>query len=320
MSTNRNSEEKLNLHVRNKNRTQYDLEAMAVSVPELKNYIQPNKLGANSLNFSDPNAVKTLNKTILNYYYGIEYWEFPKENLCPPIPGRAEYIHHLADLLSENNANGIPTGKGVKCLDIGTGASCIYPILGVTEYEWDFIASDIDPKSIKSAQNIVDSNPSLKGKVSCRIQKNPQFIFRGIIEKGERIDLTLCNPPFHSSIEEALKGTRRKVKNLTGKKAVQPKLNFSGNINELVYEGGEIQFIANMISESKEFAKSCFWFSVLVSKEANLKKIYKLLNENAPSEIRTIKVKTGNKSSNIVAWTFLTATERRLWQEDKRTN
>ena len=28
---------------------------------------------------------------------------FPNENLCPPIPGRADYIHHIADLLSINN-------------------------------------------------------------------------------------------------------------------------------------------------------------------------------------------------------------------------
>ena len=317
MSTKRNSEEKQNLHVRNKNRIPYDLEAMSVANPKLKNHIQPNKRGENSINFSDPKAVKELNTSILNHYYGIEYWEFPKENLCPPIPGRAEYIHLLADLLSESNQGKIPTGKRVTCLDIGTGASCIYPILGVTEYDWDFIASDIDPKSIQSAQNIVDSNPSLTGKVNCRLQRNPTSIFKGIIEEGEKIDIAMCNPPFHSSVEEALKGTRRKVKNLTGKKAVQPKLNFSGNTNELVYEGGEIQFIANMISESQAIAKSCFWFSVLVSKESNLKKIYKLLNKNNPSGSRTLKISTGNKTSTIIAWTFLTTQERTAWRENK---
>jgi 23S rRNA (adenine1618-N6)-methyltransferase len=293
---------------------------MTVSNPELINYVQPDKLGVNSINFSDPTAIKMLNKAILNYYYGIEYWEFPKENLCPPIPGRAEYIHHVADLLGENNNGKIPMDKSVTCLDIGIGASCIYPIIGVTEYKWNFIGSDINSKSIKSAQNIVNSNPSLIGKVSCRIQSHPKFIFRGIIEREDKIDIAICNPPFHSSIEEASKGAIRKIKNLTGQKTILPKLNFSGNINERVYEGGEFQFMCNMISESKEFAKCCFWFSFLVSKESNLKRIYKILHQNNPSEIRTIKIKTGNKTSRIIAWTYLAPKERKMWQKNKWKN
>lgn len=313
MSTKRDNQEKLNLHVRNKNRSRYDLEAMIVSNPELQEYIIPNSLGDNSINFSNPEAVKMLNKAILSHYYGIHFWEFPKENLCPPIPGRAEYLHHVADILPKTSSADIPKGGQVTCLDIGTGASCIYPIIGVTEYQWNFIGSDIDPKSIKSAQSIVNSNPSLKGKISLRIQRNANNIFKGVIESGDKIDISICNPPFHSSIEEALKGTRRKVKNLTGKKRQSPTLNFSGNINELVCEGGEYQFICNMISESKDFANRCFWFTALVSKEANLKGINKFLQKHNPSEIKIIKIKTGNKSSHIIAWTYLSAREKEMW-------
>jgi 23S rRNA (adenine1618-N6)-methyltransferase len=320
MSIKRNNEEKLNLHRRNKNRNRYNLKAMTVSNPELIEYILPNKLGMNSINFSDPIAVKMLNKAILNYYYGIKYWEFPNENLCPPIPGRAEYIHYVADLLSENNNGKIPLGKSVTCLDIGIGANCIYPIIGVTEYKWNFIGSDINAESIKSAQNIVNSNSSLKGKVICKKQNHPKFIFRGVIAKQDKIDISICNPPFHSSIEEATKGTARKIENLTGQKTYSPKLNFSGINNELVYSGGEIQFITNMISESKEIAKCCFWFSTLVSKESNLKRIYKILNKNKPSDIRTINIRTGNKTSRIVAWTYLTTKEKKIWQAVKWKN
>jgi len=309
--------ENLKLHPRNKNRKRYDLKEMTISTPELKEYIQPNKLGLDSINFSNPTAVKILNKAILNYYYGIKYWEFPKENLCPPIPGRAEYIHHIADLLSEYNNGEIPIGESIICLDIGTGASCIYPIIGVTEYKWNFIASDIDSRSIESAQNIVNSNASLKGKISCKMQKQANFIFRGIIKKEDKIDVSICNPPFHSSIEDALKGNKRKIKNLTGRKINSPKLNFSGNSHELVYKGGEYQFINNMILESKEFAKNCYWFSSLVSKESNLKRIYKILKKNKVSEIRTINISTGNKMSRIVAWTYLTSKERKMWEESK---
>ncbi|RLD92455.1 MAG: 23S rRNA (adenine(1618)-N(6))-methyltransferase RlmF [Bacteroidetes bacterium] len=317
MSSEKNQQDKARLHSRNKNRERYDLSALTISNPELKNYVKPNKFGVDSVDFSNPIAVKLLNKALLNHYYGIKSWEFPDENLCPPIPGRADYIHHIADLLGENNFGTIPIGDKITCFDVGIGASCIYPIIGVTEYAWKFIGSDIDPKSIASAQNIVNSNSSLKDKIGCRLQNNPKDVFHGIIGKEDKIDLTICNPPFHSSIEDAQKGTRRKIKNLSGKKVKTPELNFAGISNELICDGGEYQFIQNMIRESKEISKNCYWFSSLVSKQSNLKGIYKLLEKIEANQIKTIPMGTGNKSSRIVAWTFLSREEQKEWRETR---
>ena len=317
MSSEKNQQDKARLHSRNKNRERYDLSALTISNPELKNYIMPNKFGADSVDFSNPHAVKLLNKGLLNHYYGIENWEFPDENLCPPIPGRADYIHHIADLLCENNFGVIPIGDKITCFDIGIGASCIYPIIGVTEYNWNFIGSDIDPKSIESADNIINCNPSLKNKVECRLQKNKKDIFYGIIGREDKIDLSICNPPFHSSVEDAQKGTRRKVKNLSGKDTTSPTLNFAGISSELIYDGGEYKFVHNMLKESKKFAKNCYWFSTLVSKQSNLKGIYRSLEKFEAKQIRTIKMGTGNKSTRIVAWTFLSKKEQKEWRETR---
>ena len=317
MSLEKNKQEKARLHSRNKNRERYDLSALTTAIPELKNYVKPNKFGIDSVDFSNPIAVKLLNKAILKHYYGIERWEFPNENLCPPIPGRANYIHHIADLLGENNFGTIPFGDKITCLDVGLGASCIYPIIGVTEYDWKFIGSDIDPKAIASAQHIVNSNASLKDKIECILQKNTTAIFRGIIGKEDKIDVTICNPPFHSSIEDAQKGTRRKIKNLSGKKVKTPELNFAGISNELICDGGEYQFIKSMIRESKEISKNCYWFSTLVSKQSNLKGIYKILEKIEANQIKTIPMGTGNKSSRIVAWTFLSSEEQKEWRETR---
>ena len=183
--------EKIRLHQRNKNRDHYDLVELTKSYPELKNHIIPNKLGEDSINYSDPKAVKILNQGLISHYYGIKYWEFPEENLCPPIPGIADYIHHVADLLGENNYGKIPTGNNILCLDVGIGASCIYPIIGAVEYDWNFIGSDIDPKSITSSQNIVNSNAILKDKIKCKLQKNAKAIFHGIIAKEDKIDVVI---------------------------------------------------------------------------------------------------------------------------------
>jgi 23S rRNA (adenine1618-N6)-methyltransferase len=317
MSPEKKKIEKSRLHSRNKNRDKYDLSALTICNPELKKYIVPNRSGGDSIDFSNPLAVKVLNRALLNHYYGIENWEFPDENLCPPIPGRADYIHHIADILAENNFGKIPTGENVICLDVGLGASCIYPIVGVTEYDWTFIGSDIDPNAIASAQNIIDSNASLKNRVECRLQENSSDVFYGIVSKEEKIELTICNPPFHASIEEAQKGSRRKAKNLSGKNVKSPRLNFSGIASELVCEGGENQFIQNMIRESLEFSKTCYWFSTLVSKQSNLKGIYRLLENSAATQIKMVPMGTGNKSSRIVAWTFLSLIEQKEWRKTR---
>ena len=292
------------LHPRNKNRDRYDLKALSIAVPELKDLIKPNKFGDDSINFSNPKAVKLLNTAILNHYYGIKHWEFPDGNLTPPIPGRADYIHYIADLLAKNNSGEVPTGDKVTCLDIGTGASCIYPILGVTEYGWNFIGSDVEPKSIKSAESIINNNPTLKGKIECRLQRNREHIFQGIINTDDKIDIAICNPPFHSSHEEAQRGSRRKVKNLSGKNMKTPELNFAGLSNELIYEGGEYGFILNMIKESREFSKNIKWFTSLVSKQEHLKGLLLELEKVGASQIKNIPMGTGNKVTRIIAWTF----------------
>ena len=254
---------------------------------------------------------------MLKHFYGIDFWEIPENYLCPPIPGRADYIHHIAQLLGESNYGKTPLGKQIKCLDIGVGANCIYPIVGTQEYGWSFVGADIDEKAIENAQNIIDQNKSLEGKIELRLQAKAKDFFYGVISKEEQIDITVCNPPFHASPEEAAEGTQRKNKNLKGNKEVEAGKNFGGKSNELWCEGGENKFVRNMVRESKKFASSCFWFTTLVSKQSNLKSIYKSLENEKAVEIKTIAMGQGNKTSRIVAWTFLTPLEQKEWRATK---
>jgi 23S rRNA (adenine1618-N6)-methyltransferase len=317
MVTNKKSQGKLRLHFRNRNRENYDLKAMCESYPALKEFVKPNKYGVDSVDFANPKAVRALNTALLKHYYGIAFWEFPEQNLCPAIPGRADYIHYMADLLQASNFGSMPAGEKVTCLDTGTGASCIYPLIGVVEYNWNFIATDIDLTAVESAKSIILENKNLHGKVDCRLQKEPKDVFYGILRKEDKVDITICNPPFHASAEEALKGTQRKVKNLSGEKKNRPELNFSGVSNELICEGGEHRFIHNMIRESRNFGKNCYWFSTLVSKQSNLKGIYKALEKNQAQQVKTIPMGTGNKSTRIVAWSFLSEEEQKHWRESR---
>ncbi|MDX1302842.1 23S rRNA (adenine(1618)-N(6))-methyltransferase RlmF [Photobacterium sp.] len=327
--------QKKGLHPRNPHRQRYDFGVLIASCSELAPFVAENPFGDLSIDFANPDAVKMLNKSLLRHFYQVDNWDIPSGYLCPPIPGRADYIHHIADLLADSNGGEIPRGKGISGLDIGIGANCVYPIIGHRVYGWRFVGADIDPISIKSAKFMVESNRSLAGNIKCRLQKSPDNIFTGMINTDDIFDFTLCNPPFHGSLEEAMAGSERKQRNLSanankksGKKGVnpiasvrpdkgKPVLNFGGQKAELWCPGGEIAFVKRMIKQSGEMPESCFWYTTLVSKKDNLPAIYKALKYANAVDVRTIDMAQGQKTSRMIAWTFLTREQQVEWREHR---
>lgn len=307
--------QKTELHVRNLHRSRYDFPQLIEQCSELSDFVAPNKYGDLSIDFSNPEAVKILNKALLKHFYKIEHWDIPQGFLCPPIPGRADYIHYLADLLSASNEHQIPTGKAVQVLDIGVGANCIYPIIGHRSYGWKFVGTDINPASVRSAQLMTEVNRNLSKAIDIRLQKTPKNIFKGIIKPTDRFDLTLCNPPFHASQQEANATAMKKLRNL-GKqeKGAKMVLNFGGQKNELWCDGGEERFVCQMVEESATFAQQCFWFSTLVSKKTTLPMLLNTLRRVGAVDVKTIDMAQGQKESRFVAWTFLDAQQQQHWK------
>jgi len=304
------------LHPRNRHQGHYDFPQLISVCPELGAFMIRNPHGKPSIDFANPAAVRVFNQALLKSLYGIEHWLIAESYLCPPIPGRADYLHGLADLLASDNAGVIPRGMDVQVLDIGVGANCIYPLLGHSDYGWRFLGSDIDSTALACAQANVDNN-QLQAAIQLRLQLQRGQIFNSLLQAGERFDLTLCNPPFHASAAEAASGSRRKWKNL-GKLDAQrklPELNFGGQNSELWCTGGEASFIKRMIRESQASASQVLWFSTLVSKAGNLPDIYKQLKKLEACEIRTVEMAQGNKQSRFVAWTFKDGAQRQLWRE-----
>lgn len=297
------SVEKEELHPRNKHRGSYDFPELIKTCPELGAFVSENQFQSLSIDFANPDAVKNLNKALLKQFYGVNLWDIPEGFLCPPIPGRADYIHYAADLL-RGDSDIIPKGKTFKVLDIGVGANCIYPLIGHYEYGWNFIGTDIDTLAIRSATNIVEAN-GLSKYISIRKQKSVNHIFRDMIHPGEKFSLSICNPPFHSSMREAAEGTARKWKNLAKDKKPQNDLNFGGKNSELWCEGGEQSFLHQMIIESADYGQSVHWFTSLISKKETLEACYLALKKLNATEVRTIETKQGQKVSRILAWTFM---------------
>lgn len=284
------------LHPRSFHNKPYNFQELTLKVPELKQFIVKNREGNDTVQFADPKAVYLLNKALLLHFYGLNFWDIPNQNLVPPIPGRADYIHYLADLLKVDSSH-----KTV--LDIGTGASLVYPLIGSAVYNWNFVATDIEPKSIKIAQEIIDKNPHLASKITLRLQSDKKHILSGIIKKDDYFDAVMCNPPFFKSKKEAQAQTLRKLKGLDKRKT--PKLinNFSGESNELWCNGGELSFVLNYVKESTLFKTQVSWFTSLISNEDHLKPLQTELKKSA-KEIKVIDMAQGNKKSRILAWRF----------------
>jgi len=307
------------LHPRNRHQGRYDFPALIKAHPDLARFTITNPYGNPSIDFANPEAVRVFNRALLKAQYGIAHWDIPADYLCPPIPGRADYIHVLADLLGEDNAGEVPRGAQVRALDIGVGANCIYPLLGHSDYRWRFVGTDIDAVALASANAIVQAN-KLDKAISLRLQAQPRHILSGLLQDGERFELTLCNPPFHASREEATRGSQRKWKNL-GKqdpKRKLPVLNFGGQNNELWCEGGEIRFVTQLVNESVQYAQQVLWFSSLVSKASNLPAIEAALKKVGAKTLRTLEMGQGQKQSRLVAWSFHDDEARTTWLSVRR--
>lgn len=284
------------MHPKNIHQGHYDLDKLIEQHSELEKYIIRTDYGERSLDFSNPKAVKTLNTALLKTYHAVSFWEFPDNNLCPPIPSRADYIYYLNDLLNQSDYK----AQKITILDIGTGATCIYPLLGNSLFQWQFVASDISEKSLENAQVIIHKN-MLDNLIKLRKQALKKHILTGVIQENDRFFASMCNPPFYKTKEEAEKTAKRKLRNLGLTKNTR---NFAGKSNELWYKGGEVAFIKNYIKESVLYQKQVYWFTSLVSKSESLSAIYTALKQVNPQEIKTIEMKQGNKITRFVAWHF----------------
>lgn len=292
------------MHPRNRFHSGYDFPRLITKSPALAGFVAVNRHGTTTVDFADPDAVLALNQALLADAYGLQ-WSLPTGALCPPIPGRSDYLHHLADLLSGRDEQAIPRGPIVKILDIGTGANCILPLIGASEYGWQFVATEIDKTALRWARQIVRVNRSIATRIECRWQPNPTSCFANIIAPGEVFAASMCNPPFHASAEEAEEGSRRKRRNL-GLSHAAPALNFGGRAGELWCDGGEVGFIQRMIAESAARPRRCRWFTTIVSKSEHLPQLTRRLRASRVADLQVIDMAQGQKKSRILAWTFTT--------------
>ncbi|WP_299390613.1 23S rRNA (adenine(1618)-N(6))-methyltransferase RlmF [uncultured Gelidibacter sp.] len=297
------------MHKKSLHNNKYNFDELVKHHEALKPHVFVNDYQTQTIDFSNPAAVKALNTALLATYYGVKYWEFPDENLCPPIPSRADYMHHLADVLRRSNLE-----DNVTVLDVGTGATCIYPLLGNALYNWNFVGTDIDKKSLQIAQKIIDKN-NLSEAIEVRLQPDYQQILKGIIKPSDKFTASVCNPPFFKSQADAFEATKTKLKGL-GREGDKVVRNFSGTPTELCYAGGEKAFLHNYLYESSQYKQQCFWYTSLVSNVNHVESMKASLKKLGATEFQVVDMIQGNKVSRIVAWSFLTKQEQNEWNKN----
>ena len=306
-----------NLHARNRHRGGYDIARLSEAFPMLKPHVVAGRAqNTLSVDFAKPEAVEALNAALLSVDYGVRDFTLPAGHLCPAVPGRADYLHVMADLLAQDTQDRqVPRDHAVRVLDVGVGASCIYPLIGHAEYGWSFIASDVSQESINSADAIITANSV---PVELRLQPFEERVLAGVLQPDDGcLAFTMCNPPFYASPEEAAAAASRKWRGLRKAKGSKGKhgsnRSFGGSSRELWCHGGERRFVSAHIRESSASPHAALWFSSLVSSERSMPKLIAELSslQPAPFRIEQLGVATGNKAMRVLAWSFFSNPERR---------
>lgn len=287
-----------------------DFGALASLCPRLAPHVTSRHHGApsssprHSLDFTDWAACEALTGALFLAAFGVS-WRLPRGRLVPTLPSRCNYIHWLEDVV-----RWAPGTRPLRCLDVGTGASLVYPLIAASLHaDWTFVATDCDDESLAAASELLTANPQLRGRVELRSSRGAPSdaaaggdaaaasstqhrLLAGVVRPGEVFDFSMCNPPFFGDASEAGQG---------------PGADCGGRGDELVTPGGEGSFVSRMAAESATEAlrTSVEWFSTLLGKKATLKALAVQLRAFRPQpRVVTTTFQQGRTTRWGVAWSF----------------
>ncbi|XP_015280020.1 PREDICTED: methyltransferase-like protein 16 [Gekko japonicus] len=284
------------MHARNRYKDKPpDFAYLASKYPEFQRHVQVGLSGRVSVNFKAPEAVRALTCTLLKEDFGLQI-DIPLERLIPTVPLRLNYIHWVEDLMAMQD----PAGKAsvVWGIDIGTGASCIYPLLGATLNGWHFIATEVDDVCFSYAKKNVEQN-NLSDLI--KVVKVPQktLLLDALEQESEVIyDFCMCNPPFFANQLEA-KGV-----NSRNPRRPPPSSVNTGGITEIMAEGGELEFVKRIIHDSLQLKKRLRWYSCMLGKKCSLAPLKEELRIHGVPKVTHTEFCQGRTMRWALAWSF----------------
>ena len=276
-----------------------DFAALARTDEAFAKLLQPASSGGGGiaqLDWSTPQAALELCRVLLWHDFGVR-WEMPPDRLSPTVPSRLNYLLWLEDLLAPQS------GDAVLGVDIGTGASCIYPLLGRAQLGWRFLATDIDPASVAAARHNVALN-GWEAQVEVREVGVPPDaqprgaapLLCGVLREGERAAFCMCNPPFYDEAEaEARPGPAPRHAPCAGSRGEQ------------FTPGGEVGFVLRLVRESQQLGAQVGWYTSLLGRKASLRPVLRALRKARAPRVRTAELAQGVTLRWVVAWSFASA-------------
>ncbi|KAI1902859.1 hypothetical protein AGOR_G00020620 [Albula goreensis] len=271
-----------------------DFAYLASKYPEFQQHVHTNLTGRVGLNFKDPEAVRALTCTLLKEDFGLSI-EIPLERLIPTVPLRLNYIHWVEDLIGAQGEGESGPRRGI---DIGTGASCIYPLLGATMNGWFFLATEVDDICFDYAKKNVEHN-GLSDLI--KVVKVPQktLLMDALKEESALVyDFCMCNPPFFANQLEA-KGV-----NSRNSRRPPPSSVNTGGVTEIMAEGGELEFVKRIIHDSLQLKKRLRWYSCMLGKKCSLAPLKEELRKQGVSKVTHTEFCQGRTMRWALAWSF----------------
>ncbi|CAI7578163.1 unnamed protein product [Penicillium bialowiezense] len=213
---------------------------------------------------------------------------------------KLNYILWIQDLI-DSTAGGLGEGydrdREVVGLDIGTGCIGIYPLLGCTTRPgWKFVATDIDSENIRTAKQNVALN-ELESRIRI-IESHPDGPLFPLEKLGhERLDFTMCNPPFYTSPDELVESAKQKKR--------PPFSACTGAEVEMVTRGGEVDFVRKMIDESLHLRDRIQWYTSMVGKMSSVSVLVETLIKHGNHNFAVTEFDQGAKTKRwAVAWSW----------------
>ncbi|XP_059647498.1 uncharacterized protein LOC132293869 isoform X2 [Cornus florida] len=327
-------EERATIHPRNKYANNPpDFKLLASLYPSFEPFVFYSSNGRPKIDWTDFNATRELTRVLLLHDHSLNWW-IPDGQLCPTVPNRSNYIHWIEDLLSSNFIAETCAGGVVRGFDIGTGANCIYPLLGASLLGWSFVGSDVTNVALEWAERNVKNNPhiselieirkvgnaeekhdcqSVNGESSIDADPGPSSssslellsgvnmsyngppVLLGVVKDGEKFDFCMCNPPFFETMEEA---------------GLNPNTSCGGTPEEMVCFGGEQAFISHIIEDSVQLNQSFRWYTSMVGRKSNLKLLVSKLWKVGVTVVKTTEFVQGQTCRWGLAWSFVPPARR----------
>ncbi|KAL1132048.1 hypothetical protein AAG570_010006 [Ranatra chinensis] len=270
------------MHPKNPYRTPPDFKQLAIKYPEFRKHVQQDLSGKVHLDFKDEGSVKALTNALLDKDFSLMV-ELPDDRLVPTLPLRLNYLLWIEDLLIFCGL----ADKKVMGIDIGTGASCIYPLLAARKFDWSMLATEIDKQSVRVAQSNVNRN-SLSDKIKVE-HVDVGSILVGVVDEGKVYDFSMCNPPFFSDRCEVGRGNNAP----------------SGLEHELVAQGGEIAFITKIIADSAQLGQSVRLYTTMIGHKSHVSSVKREVRAAGARSMVSTELCQGRTIRWVVAWTFM---------------